>query len=636
MNTFRNKNLLILFIVIKSFGETMSFLTSITNGVILHNIEDDQANSPGKIVVDRDFVQILHKTNTTTSETLFSPSLISVNVNNLSYALFEPNSIGIYRLRTDTVQNGLFFTDDLIEGYITLLKHNNTNYLIFEDDRFALKIDGQNLLDFNDTSDQVTLSSILGSNEIVLRDDRVIVRSLNNTLEVTNSKIHLQAPTILFNSQNLEEFGATGLPGPTGVRGQTGPQGLRGLTGVQGDVGPAGPPGVGVPGPAGPQGTVGPQGATGLQGPQGQTGALGLQGITGLGSQGATGLQGPQGQTGIQGQGVTGLQGLTGIQGIAGSQGETGFQGVTGIAGSGEVLPGTANLRLSLSSTQVQVTGSVVQPTFYLHRYNGKNVALYNSGSAIWELFELPASPLSYSVLPLSSGVVYDVFLHSSGGSLVISTEAWAVSRAEAGTPARSPNFDLVKQDGVYVLDGERRKLYIGTIYITTQAAASRVADTAFQRHLWNYYNQLADTQAYATTSGGSSAAGNTSSTWKHLGALDSVVSRFSVVIGIEDVSQAHATFSLTAESTGAAAEIGLGWAVNAPSSPSPAFASSVAFTNVTTTSGYRETLIAHYGVNFNSIGIGQNHLYVIYQTDNTVNFNFGSNQRFIDLDIWR
>lgn len=635
MNTFRNKNLLILFIVIKSFGETMSFLTSITNGVILHNIEDDQANSPGKIVVDRDFVQILHKTNTTTSETLFSPSLISVNVNNLSYALFEPNSIGIYRLRTDTVQNGLFFTDDLIEGYITLLKHNNTNYLIFEDDRFALKIDGQNLLDFNDTSDQVTLSSILGSNEIVLRDDRVIVRSLNNTLEVTNSKIHLQAPTILFNSQNLEEFGATGLPGPTGVRGQTGPQGLRGLTGVQGDVGPAGPPGVGVPGPAGPQGTVGPQGATGLQGPQGQTGALGLQGITGLGSQGATGLQGPQGQTGIQGQGITGLQGLTGIQGIAGGQGETGFQGVTGVAGSGDVIPGTAHLRLSMSSTTVQVAGGVVQPTFYLHRYNGKDVALYNSGTGIWELFDLPETALSYNVSSLSSGVNYDVFLHSSGGSLVISTEEWSVSRAEAGTPSRSPNFDLVKQDGVYVLSGERRKLYIGTIHVTQSAGTGRIADGSTQRHLWNYYNQLADSQGVGSSSGGSAAAGNTSSTWKHLGWL--TTARISVVVGIAETSQAHAVVSLTAESTGAPAEIGLGWAENDPSSPSPAFASSAAFTNVTSTSGNRSTLVAHYDTNFIfPLSIGQNNLYVIYQTDNTVNFNFGSNQRFLGLDIWR
>lgn len=76
--------------------------------------------------------------------------------------------------------------------------------------------------------------------------------------------------------------GATGAPGPQGVKGDTGAQGVAGPQGTTGATGPQGPQGTtGQTGATGPQGDPGPTGATGATG---QTGATGPAGASALGS----------------------------------------------------------------------------------------------------------------------------------------------------------------------------------------------------------------------------------------------------------------------------------------------------------------------------------------------------------------
>ena len=75
-----------------------------------------------------------------------------------SFLRLGDNEIRLHR-NEGTSTNGLFLINDASEGDVTLLRHSDDNYLIFEDDRFALRVDGYSIFDFNISNSQVSLVS---------------------------------------------------------------------------------------------------------------------------------------------------------------------------------------------------------------------------------------------------------------------------------------------------------------------------------------------------------------------------------------------------------------------------------------------------------------------------------------------
>lgn len=141
--------------------------------------------------------------------------------------------------------------------------------------------------------------------------------------------------------------------------------------------------------------------------------------------------------------------------------------------------PGVADVRLSLHATDAMGEGTAAG-TIYLHRFEGRNLAIYNGVN--WELVTVPATPASVAFSGLSASTVYDVFGYSSGGTVALETIAWSttVTRATA----------LALQDGVWCKSTQLTRRYLGSFYLDGSKQATD-ANAAARLDVWNLHNRV-------------------------------------------------------------------------------------------------------------------------------------------------
>jgi len=132
----------------------------------------------------------------------------------------------------------------------------------------------------------------------------------------------------------------------------------------------------------------------------------------------------------------------------------------------------------------------------------------------------------------------------------------------------------LTTQDGIYVKNGDATRRYLGTIRIT--ATTGQCEDSALNRLVWNYYNQVArdsysrDTTDSWTNNGNGtwSIANNANANWKH-----------TFIVGVAGC-KINATASLCgANSNSSGACVAIGY--DSATTPNAAI-SSMAFNNLT------------------------------------------------------
>jgi len=142
-------------------------------------------------------------------------------------------------------------------------------------------------------------------------------------------------------------------------------------------------------------------------------------------------------------------------------------------------FPQINGFRLTLTSGTAVTTADVTAATtVYLTPYVGAYTALWNTGSALWEL--LQSAQVSIAV-PATTNTNYDVFAYDSSGTLTLENVAWtnATTRATA----------LVMQDGVWCKTGELNKRYVGSF--RTTGVSGQTEDSAADRYLFNANNRV-------------------------------------------------------------------------------------------------------------------------------------------------
>lgn len=205
------------------------------------------------------------------------------------------------------------------------------------------------------------------------------------------------------------------------------------------------------------------------------------------------------------------------------------------------VFPSICEGRLSL------VTGTPVGPgsaktTLYFTPSRGNKITLYDGAN--WKLHTF--SELSITNAGLTQFNVHDVFIYSNSGTPTVElSAAWTNSTTRATA--------LTTQDGIYVMSGDSKRRYVGTIYLHSGAT---FYDTSILRYVWNHCNRV--TQGLSVANGIDS--GSTSgTTWtKYLTNPNAV--RF--VIGLPDVLVSLRLLGL-AEKTVSAALVSVGMGAN-------------------------------------------------------------------------
>ena len=124
-----------------------------------------------------------------------------------------------------------------------------------------------------------------------------------------------------------------------------------------------------------------------------------------------------------------------------------------------------SELRIGITPTLFNADLITSSDTLYIHRYNGNSIALYDSDSAKWSLYGLPASPLSFSFSTIVPDRLHDVYLYHIGGEFAVEFLAW---QDNLTAPARG------LQDGTRVRNGFPNRKYIGTI-LTSETIQNQV-----------------------------------------------------------------------------------------------------------------------------------------------------------------
>lgn len=124
---------------------------------------------------------------------------------------------GFYRERvSNSESNGLFLTNNAVDGEITLLKHSGVDFLIFEDDRFNLKVNNHTKIDYFETSKQLTFSNQI-DNELILYNSGILSRSGSSNIKIEPDQVELKSSSLSFGSGGslIGFFGATPVSQPT-------------------------------------------------------------------------------------------------------------------------------------------------------------------------------------------------------------------------------------------------------------------------------------------------------------------------------------------------------------------------------------------------------------------------------------
>ncbi|MDP1695340.1 MAG: hypothetical protein Q8L29_00300, partial [archaeon] len=137
-------------------------------------------------------------------------------------------------------------------------------------------------------------------------------------------------------------------------------------------------------------------------------------------------------------------------------------------------LNGTINSgRLTLESgVAISQSNQVNKTTLYFTPYLGDRISLYNSQ---WKVYSFTELSTDLSILSSNN---YDIFINDLG-YLNLSLISWTNDTARS--------IDLIKQDGIYVKDGNASMKYLGTIRVVN----GQSEDSTNRRFVWNYYNRV-------------------------------------------------------------------------------------------------------------------------------------------------
>lgn len=210
----------------------------------------------------------------------------------------------------------------------------------------------------------------------------------------------------------------------------------------------------------------------------------------------------------------------------------------------GKLLGGfPCDFRLSLvSGSPVPTADQTAKTILYMTPYKGTRIALYNTGTSKWTLYNSSEMNLTPT---LAASKPYDVFCYDNSGTPTLEVLVWTddTNRATA----------LTTQDGVYVKTGDASRRYIGTIYSN---ASSQMTDSDAFRHVWNYYNRVARPMRNAAE--GTDSWTYSTATWREAnGATDN---RLDYVCGVsEDAVDVTVRGSAGHSSSSIAAGVGIG-----------------------------------------------------------------------------
>lgn len=188
---------------------------------------------------------------------------------------------------------------------------------------------------------------------------------------------------------------------------------------------------------------------------------------------------------------------------------------------SGTVVTGTANGRLTASSSLSVTTTDTASSTLYYLPHSGNQIALYN-GSSAWAYHTIPDAGVSLTIDgSLTADQTYDIYIRDVTGTLTLSATAWSTHTAGTGARGASPP---VLQNGVYVETGALTRRYLGTIRVKSNGATEEVWDKVGFRLIWNVQNRVMvsdfaneDTNSWTSsgTDGTWAAVNGGDATWK-------------------------------------------------------------------------------------------------------------------------
>lgn len=159
-------------------------------------------------------------------------------------------------------------------------------------------------------------------------------------------------------------------------------------------------------------------------------------------------------------------------------------------------LMGLNQFRLTTESqVPISVADRSAQATLYLTpTVNSPAVSGGGSASGIITLYD-GTNPLAFitdqislSLAGITSGVNYDVFCYSNGGTPTLELAAWTndITRATS----------LIRAGNLLVKNGQTTRTYVGTIRasgsgVTADVGGGVTSQVGAQRFVWNYYNRV-------------------------------------------------------------------------------------------------------------------------------------------------
>ena len=160
--------------------------------------KDTIQNSNSVINVESDQLLLSNFESGTFTNLTLKKNFIHLNIKSNVGVYFMDNSVywqaGFYRNIGDNKTNGLFLTENGTEGRVTLLKHDDDQYLIFEEDRFVIFNKG--LILNHDCVDQQILLGNEDSN-LSLKKDRIETSLGNSSITVKENQIQINSPEVL-------------------------------------------------------------------------------------------------------------------------------------------------------------------------------------------------------------------------------------------------------------------------------------------------------------------------------------------------------------------------------------------------------------------------------------------------------
>jgi hypothetical protein len=132
--------------------------------------------------------------------------------------------------------------------------------------------------------------------------------------------------------------------------------------------------------------------------------------------------------------------------------------------------------RLTLTSGLPVTVADVTSTTVYYTPWNHNVIHLWDGN--LWQVCTYSEQSLALGTV--TAALPYDIFGFLSSGTLALEKLAWTNTTTRATT--------VTLQDGRYCKNGDKTRLYLGTIYTSS---TTQTKDTFVNRFVWNQYNRV-------------------------------------------------------------------------------------------------------------------------------------------------